>query len=78
MLTDEKIHQIEHAVTKNMVAHRFKLSDLCDLKRGMGNRIKQLESLGVKATLDEVLEYAENLLREIFEEELKKGMAGKK
>ena len=74
MLSKEKIADIEHQALKDFLVNQIRFSDIRDLRRKAGNAIKRLN---LNCSIEEYVEYAENMLREIFEEQLKIGKAGK-
>ncbi len=59
------------AAMKAKLRKEFSLRDIANIKRNLGNTVKEPELVAVKATSAELLELAKILLNEVFAEQMK-------
>ena len=68
-LTNERRLEIGYAALKNRIRRDFSFHDLNpeNMKRGLGNTLKEKEFVEIGLTKEEAYEFVESLLREVFE-----------
>lgn len=71
MMSEERKGQIALAATKARLRKEFSFRDIANLKRNIGNSVKEPELKEINATAEEILELSRELLQEIFNKQLK-------
>jgi len=71
MLTKERKGEIALAVKKAEMRKSFSFQDIANLKRQIGNVVKERELVAIEATSEEILELSKSLLEEVFTEQMK-------
>ena len=73
MPMDEKRKgEIALAAVKTQARKGMAFRDIANIKRNIGNLVKEPEMVAINATAGELLEIVSILLKEIFEEQIKK------
>ena len=70
-MTDERERLIALALVKIKIRQDATLSGIPNLKREIGNLVKEPEMISIKARPDELLEFFKNLLIQIFTDQMK-------
>ena len=71
MLTEERKGQIALAVAKRQFRKDVAFRDIINIKRSIGNVVKEPEFVDIEVTSEECLELFKELLEEVFEEQLR-------
>ena len=69
-MTKERKLEIAYAALKNLIRREASFRDLDNLKRDIGNRLKEKELAEINLTMEEAYEFVESILREIFEQQI--------
>ncbi|PIY88804.1 MAG: hypothetical protein COY73_02700 [Candidatus Nealsonbacteria bacterium CG_4_10_14_0_8_um_filter_37_14] len=70
-MDEKRKGELALAAVKANLRKQFSLRDIANIKRNLGNTVKEPEFVAVKATSAELLEISKILLNEIFEEQMK-------
>jgi hypothetical protein len=71
MLTEERKGQIALAIAKRQFRKDVAFRDIINIKRSIGNVIKEPEFVTIEVTAEECLELFKELLEEVFEDQLR-------
>ncbi len=71
-MDEKRKGEIALAAKKAELRKEMAFRDIAKIKRKIGNLVKEPEMVAIKASAEEVLELTNILLREIFEEQMKK------
>ena len=63
--------EIALAAKKADMRKSLSLRDIANLRRNIGNAVKEKELVAINATSEELLEFAKELIGEVFEEQMK-------
>ena len=69
-LMKERKLEIAYATLKNRIRRETSFRDLDNIKRNLGNTLKEKEFVEIKLTAEEGYEFIESILREIFEQQM--------
>jgi hypothetical protein len=68
---DERKSQIALALLRIQFRQRVTLRDIPNLKREVGNLIKEPEMTDINVEYEELLDFLKNLLQEVFDKQMK-------
>lgn len=71
-MDEKRKGEIALAAKKADLRKEMSFRDIANIKRNIGNTVKEPEMVAINATAEELLELTNILLREIFEEQMKK------
>jgi len=69
-MTEERKLEIAYAALKNRIRRETSFRDLDNIKRNLGNTLREKEFVEIKLTIEEGFEFGELILREIFERQM--------
>ena len=69
-LTKERKLEIAYAGLKNKIRRETSFRDLDNIRRNLGNTLKEKEFVEIKLTAEEAFEFVESMFREIFEQQM--------
>ena len=70
-MDEKRKGEIALAATKANLRKQFAFRDIANLKRNLGNTVKEPEMVAIHATAEELREVSKSLLEEIFAEQMK-------
>jgi hypothetical protein len=71
-LDERRKLEIAYQMEKLNIRKNFAFRDIADAKRRIGNLVKEPEMIQKNITKEELIEYGEKLVREVFEEQMAK------
>ena len=69
-MTKERKLEIAYAALKTRLHREFSFRDLDNIRRDIGNLLGEKEFVEINLTKEEICEFTEFILREIFEEQI--------
>ena len=70
-MNEERKGEIALAAVKVQMRKEMALRDIANIKRNIGNTVKEPEMVAINATTDELLELSKSLLEEVFQKQMK-------
>jgi hypothetical protein len=71
VLDEKRKGEIALAAIKAKVRQEMALRDIANVKRNIGNSVKEPEMVAINATAEELLELTKSLLEEVFQKQMK-------
>jgi len=71
IMDEKRKGEIALAAVKANLRKQMALRDIANLKRNIGNAVKESEMVAIHATAEELRELSKSLLEEIFTEQMK-------
>jgi len=70
-MDEKRKGEIGLAAMKIVMRKELSFRDIANVKRNIGNTVKEKEMVAIKARPEEILEFSKLLLKEIFDEQMK-------
>ncbi len=70
-MDEKRKGEIALAAVKAEVRKEMALRDIANIKRNIGNFVKEPEMVAINATVEELLELSKSLLEEVFQKQMK-------
>jgi len=70
-MDEKRKGELALAALKVNIRKELAIRDIANVKRNIGNLVKEPEMVAVKAKPEELLELSRRLLKEVFEEQMK-------
>jgi len=70
-MDEKRKGEIALAAMKIVMREELSFRDITNLKRNIGNRVKEREMLAINATTEELLDLTKSLLEEVFATQMK-------
>lgn len=70
-MDEKRKGEIALAAIKAKVRQEMALRDIANVKRNIGNSVKEPEMVAINATAEELLELTKSLLEEVFQKQMK-------
>lgn len=70
-MDEKRKGELALAAIKAQVRKEMALRDIANIKRNIGNSVKESEMVAINATAEELLELTKSLLEEVFQKQMK-------